>query len=133
MFTYYQPFAYAVGIRRVADFIIAFTLTVCSLRLAAGGLIDRIGSPPRPFWRLDWRVSRGVLSIADDPGHRFGRPPRIARRLDECIYECGWSWRRRNRSLGGPLRLPLGFSRRGCCGGSIGRLALVEAVSAHDD
>ena len=50
MFTYYQPFAYAVGIRRVADFIIAFTLTVCSLRLAAGGLIDRIGSLQVARW-----------------------------------------------------------------------------------
>jgi MFS family permease len=43
MFTFSQPFALAVGIRRVSGFFVAYTLAAIFVRVAAGNLADRIG------------------------------------------------------------------------------------------
>ncbi|MGB8931395.1 MAG: MFS transporter, partial [Anaeromyxobacteraceae bacterium] len=50
MFTFHQPLALERGIERVSDFLVAFTVTVTTLRLAGGRLMDRAGSRRLARW-----------------------------------------------------------------------------------
>ena len=43
MFTFSQPMALALGIRQVRGFFVAYTAAVIVVRVALGGLIDRVG------------------------------------------------------------------------------------------
>jgi MFS family permease len=50
MFTFHQPLALERGIERVSDFLVAFTVTVTTLRLTGGRLMDRAGSHALARW-----------------------------------------------------------------------------------
>jgi MFS family permease len=72
MFTFHQPLALERGVRRVSDFLVAFTLTVTLLRLSGGRLMDRAGSRTLARWAFaGYAFALGGM-IALQPGQLAG-------------------------------------------------------------
>ena len=68
VFTFHQPLALARGAGRVSDFLVTFTLTATTLRLAGGRVIDALGSARVARWSAAGYVVVMLAMAAMGPG-----------------------------------------------------------------